>query len=148
MADYEEFLKEEFGRLNTILNGFEEILFGVSPFPRENGRFIELSPSDSFDRLVRINEVLIPKEDKEEKNRIKILGFRVGWNTNQIYLLPDGVEERIDLVTILPLDNLKELIPLVERLDLDENEVYSISSLVVEKITSILSGIFLKKEGA
>jgi hypothetical protein len=148
MADYEEFLKEEFGRLNTILNGFEEILFGVSPFPRENGRFIELSPLDSFDRLVRINEVLIPKEDKEEKNRIKILGFRVGWNTNQIYLLPDGVEERIDLVTILPLDNLKELIPLVERLDLDGNEVYSISSLVVEKITSILSGIFLKKEGA
>ena len=67
----------------------------------------------------------------------RLVGFKLGYESNQIYLLETGKEETIDNISVLPLENLEYCDTWSDGV-LDDKDIHELRCMIHKKLIEML----------
>ena len=122
---------------------FNELLGDMK---RYNNLFASLSDVITIDINYYLIENLIRVENGYFScGDYRLLGFKIGMDSNQIYLLKADKEETIDNISVLPLENYEYCDTWSDGVLVDE-DILDLRFMVHQKMIELLKGLKLKKE--
>ena len=136
MSDRE--LTKVFEELNIIMSGYRETLYSLLKI-EENRKAAEDLFDSTLNTLVKVDRNVYNMED------FIIIGFKIGYSSNQILILYDGDKETIENIVILPVENAEHCAKIMRNyFDWDDGEIERIPYIITEIMTKKLSEYFSK----
>lgn len=137
MNEKEDLIKV-FERLNIIMSGYRETLIGLIDVEETDGVWRHEICDEILNQTIKVNKIL-----NEERPNWKLVGFNIGYSSNLIILSGWGSEETLENMTILPVENTKHCVKLIEGTCIDE-ELNKIVSIITEIMSKKFSTYFSK----
>lgn len=127
-----------FEKLNIIMNGYRETLYSLLKV-EENRKAAEDLFDSTLNTLVKVDRNVYSMED------FIIIGFKIGYSSNQILILYDGDKETIENIVVLPTENAEHCAKIMcNHFDWDDGEIERIPYIITEIMTKKLSEYFSK----
>jgi hypothetical protein len=136
MSDRE--LTKVFEELNIIMSGYRETLYSLLKI-EENRKAAEDLFDSTLNTLVKVDRNVYNMED------FIIIGFKIGYSSNQILILYEEAKETIENIVVLPVENAEHCAKIMRRhFDWDDGEIERIPYIITEIMTKKLSEYFSK----
>lgn len=134
----EKELTKVFEKLNIIMSGYRETLYNLLKV-EENRNAAEDLFDSTLNTLVKIDRNAYSMDD------FIIIGFNIGYSSNQIFILHEGQKETIENIVVLPIENAEHSAKIMcNYFDWDEDEINRIPYIITEIMTKKLSEYFSK----
>lgn len=136
----EKELTKVFERLNVIMCGYRETLYSLLNIRRDH------NTTEIFDNT--INTLVKIDRNAYSMDDFIIIGFNIGYSSNQILILYQGDEETIENIVVLPVENVEHCAKIMlDYFDWDEDTINRIPYIITEIMTKKLSEYFSKVGG-